>query len=131
MRLADEFQIHLLQGRTVSFRNAVVIMTSNLGSQDILAASRSAAAGGGAADPAFSLLTKDRVMLQERCHSDHQGDVEVMGYKPQKMSGVQPEHRPKQRLCRPSLFAADQDRVMSQVSRAHSLKLREISRAWF
>ena len=53
----------LLQGRTVSFRNAVIIMTSNLGSADILAASRSAAAGGGA-DEAFSLLTRDRVMAQ-------------------------------------------------------------------
>jgi AAA domain (Cdc48 subfamily) len=52
-----------LQGRTVSFRNAVIIMTSNLGSADILAASRSAAAGGGA-DEAFSLLTRDRVMAQ-------------------------------------------------------------------
>jgi ATP-dependent Clp protease ATP-binding subunit ClpA len=51
------------QGRTVSFRNAVIIMTSNLGSADILAASRSAAAGGGA-DEAFSLLTRDRVMAQ-------------------------------------------------------------------
>jgi ATP-dependent Clp protease ATP-binding subunit ClpA len=53
----------LLQGRTVSFRNALIIMTSNLGSADILAASRSAAAGGGA-DEAFSLLTRDRVMAQ-------------------------------------------------------------------
>lgn len=53
----------LLQGRTVSFRNAVIIMTSNLGSADVLAASRSAAAGGGA-DEAFSLLTRDRVMAQ-------------------------------------------------------------------
>ncbi len=52
-----------LQGRTVSFRNAVIIMTSNLGSADILAASRSAA-GAGDNSGAFSQLTRDRVMTQ-------------------------------------------------------------------
>ena len=44
-------------------------MTSNLGSADILAASRSAAAGGGA-DEAFSLLTRDRVMAQVGLYLD-------------------------------------------------------------
>ena len=56
-----------LQGRTVSFRNAVIIMTSNLGSADILAASRSTAGSsgaGGGADEAFDRLTRDRVMME-------------------------------------------------------------------
>lgn len=47
----------------MSFRNAVIIMTSNLGSADILAASRSAA-GAGDNSGAFSQLTRDRVMAQ-------------------------------------------------------------------
>ncbi|MEN3613554.1 ATP-dependent Clp protease ATP-binding subunit [Plantactinospora sp. ZYX-F-223] len=70
LQVLDDGRLTDSQGRTVNFRNSVLIMTSNLGSELITGAQRSVGFGGGAGNPADDENSelRDRLMrrLQEQ-----------------------------------------------------------------